>query len=1444
MAFDQNSVPKDPRPLNVALRGLAEEQRIEAATNTSAATSVSNTATPQSPEFFINPEGSIPVFYPAPVSDAGFVGFGYGNLAPGVARWGSVLPVPAGNVNVGVNPRAVGFGYSANIGHRLVGNAVDLSSKISDMTAGLASNSNMANRVNANGSNELKSSGFDSSSSLGNRGSGSGADHGSEDGGDDSVSGKKVKFLCSFGGKILPRPSDGALRYVGGQTRIISVRRDVSFHELMQKMIETYGQPVVIKYQLPDEDLDSLVSVSCADDLDNMMDEYEKLAEKSSDGSAKLRVFLFSPTDLDISGMLQLDLHDNGQRYVDAVNGILDTGGGSGGGIARKESIASATSTQNSDFSGTEAIDSSGAGGLGDVNGPPSTSLLSPRGNSGTSHDSSTKLAPADPGPAVYADASAVSLGIPVVKSGPHQILPSQPEVELERSAPVSLPQQQMGYDNHQLGMTIPAPAPHLPAYTNHHLPPHMGFPNAHLLGNTASIYNQQQLCTSNTGLTPCQVVPAAHVAVTPLSSHVAMRPNLVQPLMQPPATRLEHFIQLPIDPSYKMYQAVNPPATAGGAYGWRPVPQPEHVPLSDASVPHQQVIFHEKPARLEDCYLCQKALPHAHSDPLVQDQRESSVSPLSDSHPVHYSLLPEDTMKGRPRVVTSGALGDIEHGSGPQITSGAHVDHQIQLPRYESNFLSDAFPGNERSTVQKVENYNHPNISVPSDMMTLPADSHTPYGMFTSTIPYSQQDDLRQQLPVPTQYHIKQEASLNQNINCNIPNSAGQPVQASELLFHESPVQYTDNLPPLASKDDEQLKSIDRMMESLRVYPSEVNPIDQIQSTVGKKDILDHVTQQIAGREVLLDSAFNRHQVALDPNHVKQTEVLPSSTEASYLLSSHPLPQGEVTNPPNLGNPGLYLQSKIGVLDPINPALSAAEPAYVVDRTGHSGSKNDTSLMQPKIVPNNMEAVGANNASSLLPLCAAKDVQDSSNSLFSNQDPWNCRHDTNFPPPRPSKVSTRKDAFGNRDPFNTNHLGNTGEFIADIAGCEVSQPFSYSSNDLGLEHTQSSKGSADEQIKQELRIVAEGVADSVFQSIHPSSDSTGNQINESLCEVDQRKDISNKEVEMQHKAKLEEMKVKLPEKLNLGFPVSQGIGRLQIIKNSDLEELRELGSGTFGTVYHGKWRGTDVAIKRINDRCFTGKPSEQERMVDDFWNEAIKLADLHHPNVVAFYGVVLDGPGGSVATVTEFMVNGSLRTALQKNERSLDKRKRLLIAMDVAFGMEYLHGKNIVHFDLKSDNLLVNLRDPHRPICKVGDLGLSKVKCQTLISGGVRGTLPWMAPELLNGSSSLVSEKVDVFSFGIVLWELLTGEEPYADLHYGAIIGGIVSNTLRPPVPESCDPDWRSLMERCWAAEPSERPSFTEIVSELRAMAAKIPPKGQNTAQQAHAAAQSQAQK
>ncbi|CBI17788.3 unnamed protein product, partial [Vitis vinifera] len=276
----------------------------------------------------------------------------------------------------------------------------------------------------------------------------------------------------------------------------------------------------------------------------------------------------------------------------------------------------------------------------------------------------------------------------------------------------------------------------------------------------------------------------------------------------------------------------------------------------------------------------------------------------------------------------------------------------------------------------------------------------------------------------------------------------------------------------------------------------------------------------------------------------------------------------------------------------------------------------------------------------------------------------------------------------------------------------------------------------------------------------------------------------------------------------------------LQTIKNDDLEEIRELGSGTYGAVYHGKWKGSDVAIKRIKASCFAGRPSERERLIADFWKEALILSSLHHPNVVSFYGIVRDGPGGSLATVTEFMVNGSLKQFLQKKDRTIDRRKRRIIAMDASFGMEYLHGKNIVHFDLKCENLLVNMRDPHRPVCKIGDLGLSKVKQHTLVSGGVRGTLPWMAPELLSGKTNMVTEKIDVYSFGIVMWELLTGDEPYADMHCASIIGGIVNNTLRPQIPRWCEPEWKYLMESCWASDPAERPSFSEISQKLRNMA------------------------
>lgn len=135
----------------------------------------------------------------------------------------------------------------------------------------------------------------------------------------------KMKLLCSFGGRILPRPSDGKLRYVGGETRIISIRKNHTWEELMRKTSAICNHPHTIKYQLPGEDLDALISVCSDEDLHHMIEEYHELEKVG--GSQRLRIFLVSsvepesPCSLDGRSIQQADA-DN--QYVSAVNGILD----------------------------------------------------------------------------------------------------------------------------------------------------------------------------------------------------------------------------------------------------------------------------------------------------------------------------------------------------------------------------------------------------------------------------------------------------------------------------------------------------------------------------------------------------------------------------------------------------------------------------------------------------------------------------------------------------------------------------------------------------------------------------------------------------------------------------------------------------------------------------------------------------------------------------------------------------------------------------------------------------------------------------------------------------------------------------------------------------------------------------------------------------------------
>eukprot|EP00877_Chromochloris_zofingiensis_P012267 jgi/Chrzof1/7294/Cz02g18050.t1 len=293
----------------------------------------------------------------------------------------------------------------------------------------------------------------------------------------------------------------------------------------------------------------------------------------------------------------------------------------------------------------------------------------------------------------------------------------------------------------------------------------------------------------------------------------------------------------------------------------------------------------------------------------------------------------------------------------------------------------------------------------------------------------------------------------------------------------------------------------------------------------------------------------------------------------------------------------------------------------------------------------------------------------------------------------------------------------------------------------------------------------------------------------------------------------------------------------LQQIPAEDLVKVKELGRGCFGSVWLAKWRGVEVALKELLNNGHDTNPVE-------VFNEAEKLASLRHPCVMGFYGIVT--APGSHATVAEYICHGSLRSGLQKIKKKgiQDKRLKAYIALQGSHGMEYLHLQYMVHFDLKCDNLLCDLRDLNKPVVKIGDLGLSKLKKGSFISGNMRGTLPWMAPELFPAVPGAVSgmatrkeaedrvtEKVDVFSYGIVLWEIWTlGEQPYPTKSLQEIFAGVMTGTLRPDIPKDCDPAWSSLMQDCWHGNPRLRPSFTDIISRLEAMLqrwSQVPPPG-----------------
>lgn len=255
-----------------------------------------------------------------------------------------------------------------------------------------------------------------------------------------------------------------------------------------------------------------------------------------------------------------------------------------------------------------------------------------------------------------------------------------------------------------------------------------------------------------------------------------------------------------------------------------------------------------------------------------------------------------------------------------------------------------------------------------------------------------------------------------------------------------------------------------------------------------------------------------------------------------------------------------------------------------------------------------------------------------------------------------------------------------------------------------------------------------------------------------------------------------------------------------------DLTIGEQIGQGSCGTVYHGLWYGSDVAVKVFS------KQEYSEDVILTFRQEVSLMKKLRHPNIILFMGAVTSPL--RLCIITEFLPRGSLFRLLQRNAAKLDWRRRVHMALDIARGMNYLHHCNppIIHRDLKSSNLLV---DKNWTV-KVGDFGLSRLKRETYLTTKTgKGTPQWMAPEVLRNEPS--DEKSDVYSYGVILWEIATEKIPWDNLNSMQVIGAVGFMNQRLEIPNDVDPQWVSIIESCWHSEPQRRPSFQELLEKFK---------------------------